>query len=167
MNSSINVNWVPGITLDEMEKACILAALRFYRGNKSQTAYSLKISVRTLDNKIEKYEEEKNSEQARLDAERNKQREINARMRGPELTRRFGSGSVEQSEPDRVVGFREEANSEESREGNGQRDTAQSGVHMESSSQIKSEHTVPLPQRKEVQGVLPRQAAPNSKHRGR
>ena len=49
------INWQPGITLEEIEKQVILKALEFYQGNKTKTALSLGIAVRTLDNKLEKY----------------------------------------------------------------------------------------------------------------
>jgi DNA-binding NtrC family response regulator len=50
--------WTPGMTLDEMEKQVILAALRFYHGNKAKTAQALNVSVRTIHNKLEKYDQE-------------------------------------------------------------------------------------------------------------
>lgn len=52
------MNWQPGVTLDQMEKATILQALRFYQNNKKQTAMSLGIALRTLDNKMERYAKE-------------------------------------------------------------------------------------------------------------
>jgi DNA-binding NtrC family response regulator len=50
------INWYPGVTLRELEKEAIQKALQFYRWNKTATAQSLGISVRTIDNKIAKYE---------------------------------------------------------------------------------------------------------------
>ncbi len=50
--------WQPGKTLDEIERETIEAALKFYQGNKTQTAQSLNITVRTLYNKLERYESE-------------------------------------------------------------------------------------------------------------
>lgn len=47
--------WQPGMTIEVIEKEVILQALKFYRGNKSMTARSLDISVRTLHNKLERY----------------------------------------------------------------------------------------------------------------
>lgn len=51
----MNVTWQPGMTLADMEKMTILAALRFYRGNKTQTAEALGITSKTVYNKIEAY----------------------------------------------------------------------------------------------------------------
>lgn len=47
--------WQPGRTLDDIEKEVILKALGFYQGNKTHTARSLGIAIRTLDNKLAKY----------------------------------------------------------------------------------------------------------------
>jgi DNA-binding NtrC family response regulator len=44
-----------GMSLEEVEKEVILKALAFFQGNKTQTASSLSISVRTIDNKLAKY----------------------------------------------------------------------------------------------------------------
>lgn len=47
--------WSPGVTLEDMKKRVILAALRHYSGNKTKTAEALGISVRTVDYKLEQY----------------------------------------------------------------------------------------------------------------
>lgn len=52
------IAWTPGLTLEEVEKQVILKALSFYKGNKTQTAQSLEISVRTLYEKLAKYKED-------------------------------------------------------------------------------------------------------------
>jgi DNA-binding NtrC family response regulator len=44
--------------LDELEKAAIFAALERNNGNKTDTAQQLGISVKTLYNKLEKYQQE-------------------------------------------------------------------------------------------------------------
>ncbi len=49
------MNWQPGVSLAEVEKRTILAALKFFQGNKTRTAQSLDIAIRTLDNKLELY----------------------------------------------------------------------------------------------------------------
>jgi DNA-binding NtrC family response regulator len=45
----------PIIPLDEMEKQAILSALRTTNGNRTKTAEMLKISIRTLRNKLNEY----------------------------------------------------------------------------------------------------------------
>jgi hypothetical protein len=50
--------WSPGITLESIEKQVILIAFRFFRGNKTQTAQALGIAIRTLDAKLEQYQQD-------------------------------------------------------------------------------------------------------------
>ena len=54
----MNLIWSPGTTLAEVEKQVILTAFEFYRKVKTSTASALGISVRTLDTKLELYEQE-------------------------------------------------------------------------------------------------------------
>lgn len=56
------VQWQPGITLAQMEKDIIYKALKFFQGNKVQTASALGITARTLYNKLEVYEGKKISD---------------------------------------------------------------------------------------------------------
>lgn len=58
------INWQPGITIDDVEKQVIEKALRWFNGNKTKTAQSLGIAVRTLDNKLAKYQEQANGKEA-------------------------------------------------------------------------------------------------------
>ena len=44
--------WMPGQTLDDIERSVILAALQYHSGNRTHTARALGISIRTLRNKI-------------------------------------------------------------------------------------------------------------------
>ena len=52
--------WQPGRKLEDVEKEVILSAYRFYNENKTRTASSLGIAIRTLDNKLAKYGVTKN-----------------------------------------------------------------------------------------------------------
>ncbi len=47
--------WSPGRTLDQIEKNVILDALKYHQGNRTHTAKSLGISIRTLRNKLADY----------------------------------------------------------------------------------------------------------------
>lgn len=142
MNPSINVNWTPGLTLEEMEKQVILTALKFYQGNKTQTSIALGVSVRTIDTKLEKYE----SDRLKFE-ETEKQRRIDqsatlARLRG-------GQPYTDASKPGQgVLG-------------------ANSGMLVEPAADAAAEHAVPMPQRQEVQSVLPRHAPQSSNHKRR
>lgn len=53
------MNWQPGITLEQIEKEVILKALRFYNDNRQAAANALGVSVRTIGNKLAKYNGEK------------------------------------------------------------------------------------------------------------
>jgi two-component system response regulator FlrC len=48
-------NWIPGRTLDDIEKNVIIEALQYHNGNRTHTAKALGISIRTLRNKIADY----------------------------------------------------------------------------------------------------------------
>ena len=50
------VFWQPGVSLEDIEKQVILKALSFFQGNKLKTANSLGVSVRTIDNKLTRYQ---------------------------------------------------------------------------------------------------------------
>ena len=57
------ISWQPGMTLKDMEKLIVGKAYIFYERNKTQTAYSLGISSRSLYSKLIEYGmEEKKSE---------------------------------------------------------------------------------------------------------
>jgi two-component system response regulator FlrC len=48
-------SWTPGRTLDDIERNVILEALQYHSGNRTHTAKSLGISIRTLRNKLADY----------------------------------------------------------------------------------------------------------------
>lgn len=79
---SKTVNWMPGMTLEQMERQVIEAEYEFRRRDKSATAAALACTVRTLDNKFAKWKEEK-KEQDKAEAQRQKDRaDFNLRARG-------------------------------------------------------------------------------------
>jgi len=49
------VSWMPGRTLDDIERTVILEALQHHSGNRTHTARALGISIRTLRNKLADY----------------------------------------------------------------------------------------------------------------
>ena len=57
------VYWQPGLTLEEMEKQVILAAMKFYRDKRSAVADALGIAPRTLDYKLAKYKADEQAKQ--------------------------------------------------------------------------------------------------------
>lgn len=74
--------WSPGVTLESIEKQVIQKAFVHFKQNKTATASALGISIRTLDNKFEKYEAE--SKEAREGDERRRREKDTflARARG-------------------------------------------------------------------------------------
>jgi transcriptional regulator with PAS, ATPase and Fis domain len=48
-------DWIPGRTLDDIERRVILEALSYHQGNRTHTARALGISIRTLRNKLADY----------------------------------------------------------------------------------------------------------------
>jgi hypothetical protein len=135
--------WSPGVTIEAIEKQVILAAFRFYRGNKTATANALGIAVRTLDNKLEKYEADGKAEKERQENERIKREQFLARSRG--------GGQV----PNNVFTGTET-------EGAKRGDHATAGVRVESAQKPTAQPTVSVPERKEVQSVLSGKAAAGS-----
>jgi DNA-binding NtrC family response regulator len=49
------MSWMPGATLNEIEKNVIIDALKYHGGNRTHTAKALGISIRTLRNKLAEY----------------------------------------------------------------------------------------------------------------
>lgn len=91
------MNWQPGETLESIEKSVILQAFRFYHGNKTHTANALGIAIRTLDNKLEKYEQEGINERER--AEKQARMETEARQRARGLTEGISAETGFRMEP--------------------------------------------------------------------
>jgi len=54
-DSMDKASWLPGETLDAIEKNVILEALKYHHGNRTHTAKALGISIRTLRNKLADY----------------------------------------------------------------------------------------------------------------
>lgn len=136
------VMWSVGMTLDALEKQVIQKAYRFFRGNKTMTSNSLGISVRTLDNKLERYEAEELVEQERKLREEERRNFLLAKARG--------------NLPDNVYGHAWQNGS-----------TPHPGTRVESITNTASQSTVSMPERKEVQAVLPEQTSKSSQKRGR
>lgn len=124
----------PGCTIREMEKLLTLNTLKFYRGNKTQTAQVLGISIRTLDTWLEEYELE-GQERAKIEAREVKRRQFHS-------DRERGKISLSQT-------FEEYL---------GETKTS-AGLRVEPAVEVSEEQHVPVPVGNEVQKVLPRKAA--------
>lgn len=76
------VIWNPGLSLETVEKMVILKAYAFFKHNKSATASSLGIAIRTLDNKLERYEQELKFEADRQVRDQTERDQFLIRQRG-------------------------------------------------------------------------------------
>lgn len=81
-----NLIWHPNMSLEDAEKVVIQAAFKFYRGNKVMTAQALKISPRTLDNKLDcingKKPEDYGIEEKRVNRRTNRNADKEAKQAG-------------------------------------------------------------------------------------
>ncbi len=132
------ISWSPGVSLEEIEKQVIIKAFSHYRQNKTTTSIAPGISIRTLDNKLERYAADAKAEEERLEKSRRSRTEQLARARG-------------QVPQDTTASIAKKAIS------NGVPSNA--GVRMESVANAPTESEVPLPKRAEIQEVLQRQTA--------
>lgn len=157
MNPTININWVPGITLEEMEKQCVLSAYRFYRQNKTQTAGALGIAIRTLDAKLEKYGDDERREAERVDGDKRNKEIILARMRGlPHL-------AIDNRSP--LVKLADAKIQNEATQTPAPRLETSSGERVQSLEKVTPQQPMSVPERSEVQEVLPRKVTSRSKQR--
>lgn len=134
--------WTPGVKIDEMEKVIIEEAYKFYNGNKTTTANSLGISIRTLENKLEKYAQETKCHEERVKTDEERRREWLEVQRGNKPVPEWAT-----------------------------QPQAGAGAHgrngLESVKRISKEQAVSLPELDEVQEVLPPKAAVGGTPSGR
>lgn len=136
--------WTPGVTLAAIEKQVIYKAYQFYRQNKTATATALGISIKTLDNKFDRYEQEdKAAEDARKHDELTRQQQLHRA--------RFGTASG----GDPIAGTFEVPSMPQADQGNG----AQPPL------EASEESAVSMPVGKKVQEMLPESAPPRRKRR--
>lgn len=128
------IQWRPGITIYLAEKEVILQAFKFYQSNKTATAHALGISTRTLDNKLERYESDRQYEQQRAEHLAHYERSLLDEQRG-----KVPAGTAAQI----AKTFQHAA----------------SRFHMESAEEIGSESDLSLPEREEVQEMLSTETA--------
>lgn len=126
----MTINWTPGQTLEDVEEIVIKKAFIHFNRNKTATARALGISLRTLDNKFEKYADD--DRKRREDDERtaNDRRRWNERAKGITPP----SDGPEKAQSD-----------------------THAGDGVESSPKSSCQSTVPMQKSEEVQAVLPSQ----------
>ena len=163
-------------TLEQIEKQVIEMRFAQLRGNKSQTAVSLGISVRTLETRLEQYKNEgaiQDERKRQLDKEREEQL---TRMRGPFANPTLPGKSFEQlaqeaRDAERIRDEkRERANYEVERRSreraaieSGHVSGPTAGMRLESAPKVSGQQSVPMPERPQVQEVLQRQTASSGK----
>lgn len=140
--------WSPGVSLEDIEKQVIQRAFEHYRLNKTATAGALGISIRTLDNKLERYDADKKLEEEAFARDKQSRDHHLARSRGISV----GQNIDVRSSPAAPQA----------------RDSAQAErrVRMEPPIDIAGQSAVPVPERAEVQEMLPSKVAQGS-NRGR
>jgi hypothetical protein len=139
------IMWSPGVTLEQVEKQVILKALTYFKFNKTSTAQALGIAIRTLDARIEKYDMEDKDAKRREEERKRANEHFLARQRGqvPPAPAPTPASKPEQAKSEETVG----------------------GARLESTQGSTTEQPVPVSERKEVQKVLPEQAARNRNQR--
>ena len=140
------IAWSPGVTLEDIERAVIMKAYKFYQNNKTATSNALGIAIRTLDSKLEKYESDARAQADRDAAERTKDRDFLARQRGP-IQNLATTEAVQRAQVAASV------------------HGPNAGVRLESAEKAAAQQAVPVSQPQKVQSVLPAQA-PSRHSRG-
>jgi Bacterial regulatory protein, Fis family len=133
MNHSIQ--WSPGVSLEAVERQVIQKAFDHFRQNKTATAGALGIAIRTLENKLAKYALDDSVWKEANERRKQDANEFLARARGltPAQNATPANGPYGSS--------------------------AQTGLRMESVANAATEQTLSMPERREVQEMLPKQAA--------
>lgn len=155
--------WQPGLTLENLEELAIKEAFKFHQGNKSATARALDISVRTLETKLEKYENDDRNKRDFAAKRRSNEADFLARSRGQSISQFAPSATrdeVRSSSP-RAKG---KDGSQDGEESFASDEASIGGMGVQSAPESSSEHEVSLPLRKEVQGV-PSKRASGTRHR--
>ncbi len=135
-----HITWSPGVTLEAIEKQVIQKAFQHFRGNKTATSIALGISIRTLDNKFERYEADAKAEEIRSGNDKASRERQLARARGIAIP------DTDQSSPEPLSYPRTPSNG------------IKQGQRMESVANAPAQQTVPMPKPQEIQSMLPAKA---------
>lgn len=125
--------WTPGVSLESLIQQVVESALQFYKGNKTATAQSLGIAIRTLDNRLEKYAKEKAEHEKRMQDAESKRQQFLERQRATPGAAQFDNGSIPSQYDPRFAGVQIET-----------------GVRPESLANASEKHSVPVPKRQKV-----------------
>jgi hypothetical protein len=150
------IQWSPGMSLESLEKTVILKAYNFYKKNKTATANSLGIAIRTLDSKLEKYELDELVEKERQDKLEQQRKENLIRARGNPPN---NIGVIYSPNSNVFSSAKDAASHALSR--------ALAGPRMESIANSAAQQAVSMSERQEVQTVLSRNTSKGGKDRAR
>lgn len=136
------IQWSPGVTLEAIERQVVLKAYRHFKKNKTATAAALGIAIRTLDNKLEKYEADEKAEVERKDNAKSQREQFLARCRGggKQLDNVYSGANAEDVAKQRELAGKTERGGV----------FATAGVGVESVASVAAKPSVPVPQRKKV-----------------
>lgn len=141
----VGVTYSIGMTLEQLEKQAIQLAFRFFGGNKTRTAHSLGIAIRTLETKLEKIQNDDKLTIERITADRQdqeakrlKEREI---LRNCQGTNDLGREIQKAKEIQNSIY------------------NAHPGNGVEPVKDATAQHAVPVSEREEIQTVLPSKAS--------
>ena len=134
--------WTPGISLEDVEKQVILKAYRHFQSNKTATSIALGISIRTLDARLAKFDEDtKAATEAEYDARQRRQEQLNR-----------ARGIVTKQSPAVQAPIANNDGKEASAQ-------APDGIRGQPVAEAAPQQQVPVPQREEVQSLLQRDAS--------
>ena len=136
------VTWSEGMSLETLERMVILKAFKIYRENKTVTARALGIAIRTLENKLERYEAEGKSGREKVDYDEQSRQEMLERHRRGRLSQNGQEA------------FQASANA---------RQNASSGS-IKSAAKAPEKPSVSMSKRVKIQEVLPKESLPDGEH---
>lgn len=149
----MSITWSPGMTLSSMEKMIILEAFKFFRFNKTATSSSLGIAIRTLDNKLDQYNQEAEIEKQRSEEYERNRSELLKRARG--------------NPPNNIGIPYTPTNSTHEDAFSRHFPSTPTGPRMESFANSSEKQAMPMSERNEVQSMLPENTSKSSKGKGR
>jgi hypothetical protein len=161
--------WHPGMTLAAAEEKIILMAYKYFRGNKTLTANSLGIAIRTLDYKLENYSLDlKRKERVQkelvkkkeliLEKQRGNFNEVNqaasVQFGFPKKDKTLGVEEVKEVKEEALIP-EEIINHETEDQQNASDNTTYEETQNQPTIEISSESPLPVSVQEEVQEVLP------------
>lgn len=157
------IHWQPGVTLEVLEQEAIEAAFKFYQNNKTATANSLGISIRTLDAKLEKYGDDRKKRDDLDNKRKGNDADFQRRQRYNGADQFYhNSGNAPAVDPARAV-----AGAKEKTEGTKDVSSPAAGERVEPTTPNSTQQPVSVQKSQEVQKVLHGKPAESGARRAR